>query len=62
MNRLVVPLTALAALMFAYAPFLILSAPFEASMGVVSKIFYFHAACGMIMFVAAFSSGVGSAR
>ena len=62
MTRLTVPLTAIAALMFAYAPFLILGAPFEASMGVVSKIFYFHAACGMILFVAAFTSGVGSAR
>ena len=62
MTRLTVPLTAVVALMFAYAPFMILDAPFEQSMGVVSKIFYFHAACGMILFVAAFSSGVGSAR
>ncbi|HET7695518.1 MAG TPA: cytochrome c biogenesis protein CcsA [Vicinamibacterales bacterium] len=62
MKKLFLPVMLLAALMFAYAPFLILDAPFEASMGVVSKIFYFHAACGMILFVAAFYSGVGSAR
>jgi heme exporter protein C len=62
MQRLFVPLALVSALMFAYAPFLILNAPFEASMGVVSKIFYFHAACGMVMFAAAFTSGIGSAR
>ena len=30
-------------------------------MGLVQKIFYFHAACGMAMFLAAFVSGIGSA-
>jgi len=47
--------------MFAYAPFMILGAPYEATMGLVQKIFYFHAACGMAMFLAAFVSGIGSA-
>lgn len=47
--------------MFAYAPFMILAAPYESTMGLVQKIFYFHAACGMAMFLAAFASGVGSA-
>ena len=30
-------------------------------MGLVQKIFYFHAACGMAMFLSAFVSGIGSA-
>jgi heme exporter protein C len=61
MKKLFVPITVLAALMFAYAPFMILNAPYESTMGLVQKIFYFHAACGMAMFAAAFVSGIGSA-
>jgi heme exporter protein C len=51
----------LAAAMFAYAPFMILSAPYESTMGLVQKIFYFHASAGMTLFAAAFVSGIGSA-
>jgi heme exporter protein C len=54
-------LVVIAAAMFASAPFIILAAPYESTMGLVQKIFYFHAACGMAMFLAAFVSGVGSA-
>jgi heme exporter protein C len=54
-------LVVVAAAMFAYAPVMILSAPYESTMGLVQKIFYFHAACGMAMFLAAFASGIGSA-
>lgn len=61
MNRWFVPMTVVAAAMFAYAPIMILNAPYEATMGLVQKIFYFHAACGMAMFLAASVSGVGSA-
>ena len=61
LNRLFFPITVVAAAMFAYAPFMILNAPYEATMGLVQKIFYFHAACGMAMFLAAFVSGIGSA-
>src|SRR3990170_4386798 len=61
MNRLFGPLAIAAAAMFAAAPFLILNAPYESTMGLVQKIFYFHAACGMAMFLAAFVSGTGSA-
>jgi heme exporter protein C len=60
-NKLFVPLTVIAAAMFAYAPVMILNAPYEATMGLVQKIFYYHAACGMAMFLAAFVSGIGSA-
>ena len=61
LNRLFMPITVVAAAMFAYAPIMILNAPYEATMGLVQKIFYFHAACGMAMFLAAFVSGIGSA-
>ena len=54
-------LVVVAAAMFAYAPFMILAAPYESTMGLVQKIFYFHAACGMAMFLTAFVSGIGSA-
>ena len=60
-NKLFSVVAAVAAVMFAYAPFMILAAPYESTMGLVQKIFYFHAACGMAMFLAAFVSGIGSA-
>jgi heme exporter protein C len=61
MKKLFPVLAVVAAAMFAYAPFLILNAPYESTMGLVQKIFYFHAANGMAMFLAAFVSGIGSA-
>jgi heme exporter protein C len=61
MKKLFPVLVVIAAAMFAYAPFMILNAPYESTMGLVQKIFYFHAACGMAMFLAAFASGIGSA-
>jgi heme exporter protein C len=61
MRKLFTPLTIVAALMFAYAPFMILDAPYESTMGLVQKIFYFHVPAGMTMFLAAFVSGIGSA-
>jgi heme exporter protein C len=60
-NKLLAPLAVVAAIMFAYAPFMILNAPYESTMGLVQKIFYFHASCGMAMFLTAFVSGLGSA-
>jgi heme exporter protein C len=47
--------------MFAVAPFLVLNAPYESTMGLVQKIFYFHAPSGMVMFAGAFVSGIASA-
>ena len=46
---------------FAVAPFLIHNAPYESTMGLVQKIFYFHAPAGIVMFVAAFVCGISSA-
>jgi len=61
MNKLFIPVAAVAAAMFMYAPFMILNAPYESTMGLVQKIFYFHVSCGFAMFLAAFVSGIGSA-
>jgi heme exporter protein C len=60
LKKLFVPIVLLAAAMFLYAPFLILQAPYESTMGLVQKIFYFHASAGMTLFAAAFVSGLGS--
>ena len=52
------PLVIVAAIAgFMAAPFLITAAPYESTMGLVQKIFYFHAPSGMMMFLAAFLSG-----
>jgi heme exporter protein C len=61
MKKLFVPVALLAVAMFAYAPFMILAAPYESTMGLVQKIFYFHAPIGMTMFVSAFVCGIASA-
>ncbi len=47
---------------FGAAPFLIDGAPHESTMGLVQKIFYFHAPAGIMMFVAAFVCGIASGR
>jgi heme exporter protein C len=47
--------------LFGYAPFLIVNAPYEATMGLVQKIFYFHVPSAMAMFLAAFTCGIASA-
>ena len=47
--------------LFAYAPFAIIHAPYEATMGLVQKIFYFHVSTAITMFVAAFTCGIASA-
>jgi heme exporter protein C len=47
--------------MFAAAPILIANAPYESTMGLVQKIFYFHVPSAMVMFAAAFLCGIASA-
>jgi heme exporter protein C len=47
--------------MFGYAPFLIVNAPYESTMGLVQKIFYFHVPAALSMFVSAFVCGIASA-
>src|SRR6476660_3408113 len=61
MKTFYLPLAVLVTAMFVYAPFMILAAPYESTMGLVQKIFYFHAPIGMTMFVSAFVCGIASA-
>jgi heme exporter protein C len=50
-----------AAVMFAAAPWMIMRAPQEATMGLIQKIFYFHVPAAFTMFVSAFVSGIAGA-
>ena len=61
MRKLYVPLIGLAAAMFAYAPLLIAQAPFESTMLMVQKIFYFHVPSWLAMYSAIFVCGIASA-
>lgn len=61
MKRLYTPLTLVTLLMFAGAPLLIARAPYESTMGLVQKIFYFHVPSAMVMFLSAFVCGIASA-
>ena len=61
MQKLFTPLLIVVAAMFAYAPIMILNAPYESTMGLVQKIFYFHAPSWFVMFSAAAVCGVGGA-
>ena len=58
MTRFFTPLTIVLAAMFAAAPVLIVGAPYESSMGLVQKIFYFHFSAWMGMFAATGVCGV----
>ena len=61
MLRRSVPVTLMLALaMFAIAPYLVAQAPYESTMGLVQKIFYYHAPVGMVMFLATFVCGFAS--
>jgi heme exporter protein C len=61
MKTLFTPLLVIAAVMFAWAPFLIIGAPYEATMGLIQKIFYFHVGSAMSMFAGACACGIASA-
>ncbi len=60
-KHLFLPLAIVVGAMFAYAPFMIMGAPYESTMGLVQKIFYFHAPVGIAMFMSAFVCGIASA-
>jgi heme exporter protein C len=49
-----------AAVMLAVAPLFIARAPYEQTMGLVQKIFYFHVPSAMMMFISAFVCGLAS--
>jgi heme exporter protein C len=61
MKRAFVPLFLVATAMFAYAPIMIANAPYESTMGLVQKIFYFHVPSWFAMFTAVFVCGIASA-
>lgn len=60
MKKLFTPLTIVTALMFAYAPVAIAHAPYESTMKLVQKIFYFHVPSWFTMFTAIAICGVAS--
>ena len=61
MRKLFVPLLVVTAGLFAYAPFAIQNAPYESTMGLVQKIFYFHVPSWIAMFLAAVVCGIAGA-
>jgi heme exporter protein C len=61
-SRLVPLLLVVAAVMFARAPFSIGNAPYESSMGLVQKIFYFHVPSAIMAMLSAIVCGVASAQ
>jgi len=60
-RRLFPVLTAVSLLLFVTAPIIIVRAPYESTMGLVQKIFYFHFPSWMAMFLSVFILGVASA-
>jgi heme exporter protein C len=60
MRRLFLPLTALTAAMFAYTPVAIARAPYESTMLLIQKIFYFHVPAWMAMYAGIAVCGVAS--
>jgi len=56
------PAAAVCGLMFAVSPLLIAQAPYEATMGLVQKIFYYHLPSAITFLVAAIVCGVASVR
>ena len=61
MRKMFAPLTVVVTLMFVYAPVMIAKAPYESTMGLVQKIFYFHVPAWWAMFTGVFVCGIGSA-
>ncbi|MDE3153486.1 MAG: cytochrome c biogenesis protein CcsA [Acidobacteriota bacterium] len=61
MRRLFGPLLILSVILFAAAPVLIAQAPYEQTMGLIQKIFYFHVPAAMMMMLSSFICGIWSA-
>jgi heme exporter protein C len=60
MRKLFTPLAIVTGAMFAYSPLVIARAPYESTMGLVQKIFYYHAPSWFVMFTAVFICGIAS--
>jgi heme exporter protein C len=61
MRKTLLPLLAIGGLIFVTAPIMIARAPFESTMGLVQKIFYFHMPPAMLMLLSAIFCGLISA-
>src|SRR5438309_9352585 len=61
MKKLFGPLAIVTALMLAYAPVMIANAPYESTMGLIQKIFYYHVPSWIAMYTAIAVCGVASA-
>jgi heme exporter protein C len=61
MKRLIPALIALVAILFIVAPVLVALAPYESTMGLVQKIFYFHVPSWIAMYSAIYVNGAASA-
>ena len=62
MRKLTVPFLALSAVMLLAAPWVINAAPYESTMGLVQKVFYFHFPSAILFMTASVICGVNSAR
>jgi heme exporter protein C len=60
MRRLFAPLAIVTGLMFAVSPVLIANAPYESTMGLIQKIFYYHVPSWFAMFTGVFTCGIAS--
>ena len=56
------PAAAVCGIMFAVSPLVIANAPYEATMGLVQKIFYYHMPSAWMFLIAAVTCGVASVR
>ena len=56
------PAAAVCGLMFAATPLIIANAPYESTMGLVQKIFYYHMPSAWVFLISAIVCGVASAR
>jgi heme exporter protein C len=61
MRKAFLPLLILTAVLFAYAPIAIANAPYESTMLLIQKIFYFHVPAWIAMYSAIFVCGIASA-
>lgn len=62
MHKLTTPFIGISAAMFLAAPWIINAAPYESTMGLVQKVFYFHFPSAILFLVSAILCGIHSAR
>lgn len=60
-TRVVAALLLIGTVLFAASPFVIDAAPYESTMGLIQRIFYYHVPSAIVMFGSAFVCGIASA-